>query len=59
MELRFTDNETEWQAGYTDRFGVTFIDFESKDKTRYPKKSATVIKELFQHMIKGEVSEMA
>jgi beta-glucosidase len=47
----FTDN-WEWAAGYTDRFGVTFVDFESKEKNRYPKKSATVIKELFQHMIK-------
>ncbi|KAH8782311.1 glycoside hydrolase family 1 protein [Hyaloscypha sp. PMI_1271] len=47
----FTDN-WEWAAGYTDRFGVTFVDFESKDKKRYPKKSATVIRELFQHMIK-------
>ncbi|KFY16650.1 hypothetical protein V492_01178 [Pseudogymnoascus sp. VKM F-4246] len=46
----FTDN-WEWQAGYTDRFGVTFIDFESKDKTRYPKRSATVLKEMFQKLI--------
>lgn len=49
----------EWQAGYTDRFGVTFIDFESEEKKRYPKKSATVIRQLFQHMIKDEVFEMA
>jgi beta-glucosidase len=41
----------EWQAGYTDRFGVTFIDFESKEKTRYPKRSATVLKEMFQKLI--------
>lgn len=46
----FTDN-WEWAAGYTDRFGVTFIDFKSEDKKRYPKRSATVIKDLFQHMI--------
>ncbi|PMD19045.1 glycoside hydrolase family 1 protein [Hyaloscypha hepaticicola] len=49
----FTDN-WEWAAGYTDRFGVTFVDFESKEKKRYPKKSASVIRELFQHMIKKE-----
>lgn len=47
----FTDN-WEWAAGFTDRFGVTFVDFESKEKTRYPKRSATVVRELFQHMIK-------
>jgi beta-glucosidase len=46
------DSIIEWAAGYTDRFGVTFIDFESKEKKRYPKRSATVIKELFGHMIK-------
>ncbi|KAA8572176.1 hypothetical protein EYC84_002087 [Monilinia fructicola] len=49
----FTDN-WEWAAGFTDRFGVTFIDFESKEKKRYPKKSATAIKELFTHMIEGK-----
>lgn len=47
----FTDN-WEWAAGYTDRFGVTFIDFNSKEKKRYPKRSATVIRELFNHMIR-------
>ena len=47
------DSISEWAAGNTDRFGVTFIDFESKEKKRYPKKSAAVIKELFGHMIKG------
>lgn len=49
----FTDN-WEWAAGYTDRFCVTYVDFESKEKRRYPKKSASVIRELFQHMIKKE-----
>lgn len=38
---------------------MTFVDFESEDKKRYPKKSAKVIKELLQYMIKGEVFEMA
>lgn len=42
----------EWAAGYTDRFGVTFVDFESKEKKRYPKKSAMAIKDLFGHMIR-------
>lgn len=46
----FTDN-WEWAAGYSDRFGVTFVDFDSPEKTRYPKRSATVIKELFLHMV--------
>ncbi|KAF8850183.1 glycoside hydrolase family 1 protein [Acephala macrosclerotiorum] len=47
----FTDN-WEWAAGYTDRFGVTFIDFESEEKKRYPKKSAYVIKDMFKQMVK-------
>lgn len=49
----FTDN-WEWAAGYTDRFGVTFIDFESEEKKRYPKKSTYVIKDVFQQMVKKE-----
>ncbi|PQE14026.1 Glycoside hydrolase family 1 protein [Rutstroemia sp. NJR-2017a BBW] len=49
----FTDN-WEWAAGYTDRFGVTFVDFNSAEKKRYPKRSATVIKDLFTYMIKGK-----
>lgn len=49
----FTDN-WEWAAGYSDRFGVTFVDFSSPEKERYPKRSATVIRETFRHMIKHE-----
>ncbi|KAL3427950.1 Beta-glucosidase 1B 3 [Phlyctema vagabunda] len=49
----FTDN-WEWAAGYSDRFGVTFVDFESKEKKRYPKRSAFVIKELFSHLIEKQ-----
>jgi len=46
----FTDN-WEWAAGYTDRFGVTFVDFESEEKTRYPKRSAYFLQDYFQHLI--------
>ncbi|KAH7075143.1 beta-glucosidase [Paraphoma chrysanthemicola] len=46
----FTDN-WEWAAGYTDRFGVTFVDFESVEKTRYPKRSAYFLKDYFRHLI--------
>ncbi|KAK6341143.1 hypothetical protein TWF696_008230 [Orbilia brochopaga] len=49
----FTDN-WEWAAGYTDRFGVTWIDFDSPEKKRYPKRSATVVRELFEHLIAKE-----
>lgn len=45
----------EWAAGYTDRFGVTFIDLESKEKLRYPKKSAMVIKEIFEQMVQKRI----
>lgn len=41
----------EWAAGYTDRFGVTFIDYEASDKTRYPKQSAYYLRSLFEHLI--------
>ncbi|KAK6501742.1 hypothetical protein TWF481_009569 [Arthrobotrys musiformis] len=49
----FTDN-WEWAAGYTDRFGVTWIDYKSPEKKRYPKKSAGVIREHFEHYIAKE-----
>jgi len=41
----------EWAAGYTDRFGVTWVEFEG-ERRRWPKRSAGVIRELFEHMIK-------
>jgi beta-glucosidase len=48
----FTDGSVEWSAGFTDRFGATFIDFNSAEKKRYPKRSSKVLKEIFEHMIK-------
>jgi beta-glucosidase len=48
----FTDN-WEWSAGYTDRFGSTWVDFESDGKERYPKKSALGLRRLFEHLIQG------
>ncbi|EAW09826.1 LOW QUALITY PROTEIN: glycoside hydrolase family 1 protein [Aspergillus clavatus NRRL 1] len=47
----FTDN-WEWDAAYTDRFRSTFIDFDSPEKTRYPKQSAYYLDKLFKHLIK-------
>ncbi|KAF1976631.1 glycoside hydrolase [Bimuria novae-zelandiae CBS 107.79] len=41
----------EWAKGYTDRFGVTWIDFESPEKTRYPKRSAAFNRQYFKHLI--------
>lgn len=48
----FTDN-WEWSAGYTDRFGVTWIDFESPEKTRYAKRSADFLRTFFKHLIQN------
>ncbi|KAJ9422812.1 lactose permease [Fusarium oxysporum] len=46
----FTDN-WEWAAGFSDRFGATWIDFESEDKTRYAKRSGYFLGEFFNHLI--------
>ncbi|KAK1140126.1 hypothetical protein N8T08_010882 [Aspergillus melleus] len=46
----FTDN-WEWAAGFSDRFGSTFVDFDSPEKTRYPKQSAYYLDKLFNHLI--------
>ena len=47
----FTDN-WEWAAGFTDRFGGSWVDFESSERTRYPKKSAFELRRIFEHLIK-------
>lgn len=47
----FTDN-WEWTAGYTDRFGVTWVDFNSPEKTRHAKRSAYFVKDFFRHLIR-------
>ncbi|KUI64411.1 Beta-glucosidase 1B [Cytospora mali] len=47
----FTDN-WEWTAGYTDRFGVTWVDFDSQEKTRHSKRSAYFVKDFFGHLIR-------
>lgn len=39
-----TDN-FEWARGYTERFGIHYIDFNSAEKTRVPKMSANFFKE--------------
>ncbi|RKL26803.1 Beta-glucosidase 1B [Fusarium oxysporum] len=46
----FTDN-WEWAAGFSDRFGATWIDFEAEDKTRYAKRSGYFLGEFFNHLI--------
>ncbi|CRL06340.1 CLUMA_CG019074, isoform A [Clunio marinus] len=40
-----TDN-FEWKMGYTERFGIHYIDFDSADKERVPKKSAQFFKDM-------------
>ncbi|RBR15235.1 hypothetical protein FVER53590_03441 [Fusarium verticillioides] len=46
----FTDN-WEWAAGFSDRFGATWIDFESEDKTRYAKRSGYFLGAFLNHLI--------
>ncbi|CAD0013834.1 unnamed protein product [Aureobasidium pullulans] len=46
----FTDN-WEWAAGFTDRFGGSWVDYNCPDKTRYPKKSAFELGRIFDHFI--------
>jgi beta-glucosidase/6-phospho-beta-glucosidase/beta-galactosidase len=38
----------EWKMGCSERFGIHYIDFNSPDKTRVPKKSASFFKEFMK-----------
>ncbi|VVC93003.1 unnamed protein product [Leptidea sinapis] len=38
----------EWMEGYTERFGLYEVDFESSEKTRTPRKSAFIYKEIIR-----------
>ncbi|XP_050685189.1 myrosinase 1-like [Leptidea sinapis] len=38
----------EWMQGYTERFGLYEVDFESSEKTRTPRKSAFIYKEIIR-----------
>ncbi|KAH8201339.1 hypothetical protein TruAng_004507 [Truncatella angustata] len=49
----FTDN-WEWAAGFGDRFGVTWVDFNDPEKPRYAKRSAYFLKGFFGHLIKED-----
>lgn len=42
----------EWTQGYETRFGVTFVDYKD-DLKRRPKRSATLLKPLFESLIKA------
>ncbi|KAL2784664.1 glycoside hydrolase superfamily [Aspergillus keveii] len=46
----FLDN-WEWALGYTSRFGVTWVDYASPQKTRYAKRSAYALREYFEFLI--------
>lgn len=41
----------EWALGYTSRFGVTWVDYDSPHKERYTKKSAYFLRDYFSHLI--------
>lgn len=43
----------EWADGYSTRFGVTYVDYEGGQK-RYPKKSAMMMKPLFEGLMVKE-----
>ena len=43
----------EWADGYETRFGVTAVDYENGQQ-RHPKKSARVVGELFNQLIKKD-----
>ncbi|KAK6067910.1 beta-glucosidase [Seiridium cupressi] len=51
----FTDN-WEWAAGFADRFGATWVDFNDPEKPRYAKRSTYFLREFFPHLIKKENS---
>ncbi|KAJ4210746.1 hypothetical protein NW759_013050 [Fusarium solani] len=46
----FIDN-WEWALGYTSRFGVTWVDYDSPQKTRYAKRSAFFLRDYFGHLL--------
>jgi len=48
----FMDN-FEWAEGYETRFGVTYVDYNDGQK-RYPKKSARVVGETFDKLVKKD-----
>ena len=47
----FTDN-WEWAAGFTDRFGVTWVDFNDPARPRWAKRSAYFVRDYFRHLIR-------
>jgi len=52
LTWRTRDSNFEWAEGYKTRFGVTYVDFEH-GQARHPKRSATVVGDLFRSLIEG------
>lgn len=41
----------EWAHGFSQRFGVTYVDFNDPERPRYPKRSASALRALFEQLI--------
>lgn len=53
MLLHWADTSLEWSDGYGVRFGVTFTDYVTLDRT--PKQSALLLKEMFDERMSAKV----
>ena len=48
----------EWAAGYTERFGLHYVDFEDPSRPREPRKSAEIYKKIVEQNGFSEVPSL-